>query len=400
MRLLAPYLGILRHPGAARFSAAAFIARLPISMIGLGIVLLVSAVEGAYAVAGLLAASYAVSAALLNPLGSRLVDRWGQLRVVSVLVAIHAVSLVLLADAVVSRWPLALLIVLAVCAGATQPATGALVRARWAVALGTHPSLRTAFAFESVLDEVIFIIGPPLAAYLSVTVGSAAPLLVCAVLVSVGCGLLLAQRSTQPDPRPGSRHRGSLLRIPAMVVVILTLVAIGAVFGSVDVVVVAAADEEGRRAAAGLVLGIYAVGSMVSAVVLGARISADRSLPRQLLVTTAALALVSLPLVLVGGLVGIGVMVLLAGLTVSPVLITAFALVERIVPASRITEGLTWATSSIGLGVALSAALSGWLVDQGGSRAGFSVTLVAAVTTALAAAAGQRFLRAGVSSPG
>ena len=39
--LIEPYARILRHPGAARFSAAAFVARLPISMVGLGIVLLI-----------------------------------------------------------------------------------------------------------------------------------------------------------------------------------------------------------------------------------------------------------------------------------------------------------------------------------------------------------------------
>ena len=87
-----PYLEILRRPGAARFTAAAFIARIPISMVALGIVLMVSELRGSYALAGIVAAAYTISSALLNPMGSRAVDRWGQLRVVRILVAVHAVA--------------------------------------------------------------------------------------------------------------------------------------------------------------------------------------------------------------------------------------------------------------------------------------------------------------------
>ncbi len=406
--VLAPYARILRHPKAARFSAAAFIARLPIAMVGLGIVLLVSAVTGSYGEAGLVAAAFSVSAAFLNPVGSRLVDRWGQLRVVSLLAGLHAALLVVLTFAIVDGWPLPAVIALAVASGATQPATGALVRARWAVALGDHPSLQTAFAFESILDELIFVLGPPIAAFAAVSLDAAAPLVICAVLVGVGCALLVVQRSTQPPTGPrSSAHRGSLLTGSAFNIVLLTLLSIGAVFGSVDIVVVAAADEGGTRAAAGIVLAVYAVGSMVSGIVLGARTPDVARLPRRLLLATAALAVVTIPLVLVRGVFGIGVMVLFAGLAVSPVLITGFALVERLVPVSRLTEGLTWATSAIGLGVALSAALSGWLVDRAGSPAGFALTAAAALLTLAVAAAGQRTLarhlrlsgRDGSSSP-
>ena len=398
--LIEPYARILRHPGAARFSAAAFVARLPISMVGLGIVLLISAVEGRYAVAGAVAAAYTLAAAFLNPLGSRLVDRWGQSRIVTVLVTVNVTMLLLLAYAATSSWPTIALIAFAALGGATQPATGALVRARWAAALGSHPSLRTAFAFESVLDEFIFIIGPPLATFIAVAIDSAAPLILCAALVGGGSLLLLVQRSSEPPPTPrAAASGGSLLRMAGVPVVVTAFIAIGSVFGSVDVVTVAAADAEGRRAAAGIVLAVYALGSMASALVLGSRSQAreDASLPRHLLIAAAALAVVTVPLVFVSGLVAIGAMVLLAGLTVSPVLITGFALVERLVAPARLTEGLTWATSGIGLGVALSAALSGWLVDHFGLRAGFLVTAVSALVTLAVTAIGYRSLVRGTA---
>lgn len=402
MRLFSPYAEILRHPGAARFSGAAFLARLPISMVGLGIVLMVSALRGSYAEAGAVAAAYTVANALIAPLGSRGVDRWGQRPVVMVLVAVHALALLGLVAATVAGWGIAALLATAIVAGAAQPATGALVRARWAVALGDHPSLRTAFAFESVLDELIFIVGPPLATILAVALGAPAPVVAAVLFVSVGSALLVVQKSTEPPILPRNDARAApLFRRPGFLVVLIAMAATGGIFGSIDVVVVAAADEAGIRLAAGLVLALYAVGSMVSGLVLGARSHRrdDRLLPRNFLIYAACLALTTVAFALAGNLVALGVVGLVCGLAVSPVLITAFALTERIAPAQRLTEGLTWCVSAIALGVAIAAAVSGAVVDQGGSRAGFVVTITAGFATLVAAAVGLPALRASVASP-
>jgi len=399
VRVTGPYVDILRRPGAARFTAAAFVARLPISMVALGIVLMVSELRGSYALAGIVAAAYTVSSALINPLGSRAVDRWGQLRVVRVLVTVHALTLLLLAWSAVAGWSPAVLVALAVISGATQPATGALVRARWAHALGPDNRLRTAFAFEGVLDELIFIVGPPLATFLAVALSAPAPVIVSAALVTVGSGLLLAQRSTEP-PAAGraSTSGGHPLRRTGVPAVLIVLVAIGGVFGSVDVATVALADESGQRALAGLVLAAYAAGSMASALVLGARSasSTDARLPRVLLLASLALLAVTLPLLLGPGLLAFGFLAFVAGLAVSPVLITCFSLVEVLVRPSEITEGLSWAISSIGIGVAASAAGAGWLIDRSGPQAGLLVTLGAACLVAIVALAGHGRVRRGV----
>ena len=394
-----PYLEILRQPGAARFTAAAFLARIPISMVALGIVLMVSELRGSYALAGIVAAAYTISSALLNPMGSRAVDRWGQLRVVRILVAVHAVSLLLLAWATVGGAGSLALAALAIVSGATQPATGALVRARWAHVLGPDIRLRTAFAFEGVLDELIFVIGPPLATFLAVALSAPAPVVASAVLVTLGATLLLVQRGTEP-PATGARRTGTghPLRRMGMPSVLVVLVAIGGVFGSVDVATVALADEAGQRAAAGLILAAYAAGSMASALVLGSRSAgaSDERLPRQLLLASLALLVVTLPLLLRPTLLALGLLVLLAGLAVSPVLITGFSLVEALVLPTQITEGLSWAISAIGLGVAASAAGTGWLVDRAGPQAGFLVTLGSAVLVAAVAVAGNGRVRRGV----
>lgn len=399
MGIAGPYADLLRRPGAARFSAAAFIARLPISMVGLGIVLMVSAERGSYALAGAVAAAYTVSAALLNPLGSRGVDRWGQLRVVRILVAAHVLGLLGLAWASSADAPGVVLLALAVVGGGSQPATGALVRARWAHLLGADARLRTAFALEGVLDEVIFVVGPPLAAFLAVAVSAPAPVIASAMLVSLGSALLLVQRATEPPSRPAGRIRGPHpVTAPGVASVLVVLMASGGVFGSVDVATVALADDAGNRAAAGIVLALYACGSMISAVILGSR-SATRTvegLPRLFLAASITLMVVTLPLALQPTLAVLGGLVLLAGLSVSPVLITAFSLVETLVSPRQITEGLSWAISAIGLGVAAAAAGTGWLVDRAGIGAGFMVTMACAALVAIAALIGHRGVLRGV----
>lgn len=401
MRLAGPYLAILREPGAARFTSAAFVARLPISMVGLGIVLMVSAVRGSYALAGAVAAAYTVSSALLNPMGSRAVDRWGQMRVIRVLVTIHVLALLSLAISTVqgaAGWALA---ILAVISGSTQPATGALVRARWAHLLGGDRRLRTAFALEGVLDELIFVVGPPLATFLAVAVSAPAPVITSACLVGVGSTLLLVQRTTEPPPRPTHEpRRGHPVRRRGVPAVLVVLLAIGAVFGSFDIAVVAVADEAGVRIAAGAILAAYAGGSMVAALVLGARStgSSDAHLPRVLLIASALLLVVTLPLLLRPGVGPLVLLAVLAGLAVSPVLITSFSLVEVLVEPGQITEGLSWAISAIGLGVAGSAATTGWVVDQAGSQAAFALTVGFAAIVAAGAVAGYGRMRHGVSA--
>jgi predicted MFS family arabinose efflux permease len=401
VRLASPYREILRRPGAARFTAAAFVARLPISMVALGIVLMVSELRGSYATAGLVAAAYTVSSALINPLGSRAVDRWGQLRVVRILVTVHATGLIVLAVAALEGAAAWLLVIIAILAGATQPATGALVRARWAHLLGPDSRLRTAFAFEGVLDELIFVVGPPLATFLAVAVAAPAPVIVSAALVAVGSVLLLVQRSTEP---PAAPHRTARRGFPPGRVgvpsVLLVLLAIGSVFGSIDVAIVAIADEAGQRGIAGILLAIYAGGSMISALVLGSRSAASslQAMPRLHLVASLALLVVTLPLLLRPGLGVLALLMLLAGLAVSPVLITGFSLVEALVLPAQITEGLSWAISAIGLGVAASAATSGWLIDQAGPGAGFLVTVGSAGLVAIVAIAGHGRVRRGVNA--
>ena len=389
--MIRPYVDLLRQPGALAFSSAGLLARMPMSMTGLGIVLLVSAETGSYTLAGALAAVFALSAAFLSPIGSRLVDRYGQARLLPVLAGVGGLAMLTFAWAAVDELSPAVLAVIAAVAGAVQPNIGALVRARWSARLSGTPQLTTAFALESVLDEMVFVVGPPLATILATTVAPASALLIAATLLIVGSALLAVQRRTQPLP---SRHDDepratSALRLPVVLIIGVIFLLLGGVFGATDVTVVAFAQQRGMGAMAGVLLALFAVGSLTGGLLYGT-LELPVPLPRQLWMSLAALAAGCALIPFVGTLWLLGALALVAGFAVAPTLIIGMTIVENIVPGRQLTEAISWATTGIAFGVAMSAAGAGVLIDHVGTSAAFTIPVVSA-----GAAAGVAYVARG-----
>ena len=165
-----PYLEVLARPGALRFSAAAYVARTPMSMFGLGTLLLIASVTGQYGVAGFVAAAGSVGYAVCAPQAARLADRLGQRRVLVPLAAFFAACTLALIGCAELHAPLWALLITGGLAGASMPSIGSMVRARWSALLGDSPLLHTAFSLESVADETIFVIGPAVVTLLATEV--------------------------------------------------------------------------------------------------------------------------------------------------------------------------------------------------------------------------------------
>src|SRR5262249_39273028 len=200
------YRAVLAAPGARSFVAAAFIGRLSLPMLTLGTVVLVHSRTGSYALAGAVTAAAAVAFAAAAPVAGRLSDRAGQARVLVVSLAVHLAGLAALVAAAVADAPRWALLVAAVPAGAAFPQLPAMVRAPWARLLARHPALPTAYALESVLDEVVYIAGPVLVTTLAARLFPAAGLGGAAVLVTVGTLWFAALRRTEPAPAPAGRR--------------------------------------------------------------------------------------------------------------------------------------------------------------------------------------------------
>ena len=373
--MFGPYLQVLRRPGAARFSAAGMLARMQMSMAGLGAVMLLSAERGSFAIAGIVSSIYALSAAAISPQISRLIDIRGQRQVVpkQLLVHVPAIALMIFFAVYTSlTWPI---FVLAFIAGAAQPIIGPLVRTRWSTMLSGDPALRTAFAWESLIDEFVFIIGPPLATIVALQLFPAAASILATTLLVIGTLLLLTQRSTEPVPSGRTRARGGrpAILLPGVFGITAIFALMGGIFGAFEVTTVAYAKEAGHAGVAGLLLALYAFGSLLAGLIFGVA-KLKSSLLKQFGVAIAALAVVTLPLPFLPNIWWIGGGLMLAGVACSPALISGMSLVERIVPAHRLTETMSWTGSGMAVGIAMATPLAGLVIDSHGASAAYWVT--------------------------
>jgi MFS family permease len=366
------YLDVLRTPSVTRLLSAAVVGRMPTAMAGLAIVLLVREAGGSYAVAGGVAGAYSVALALTSPLLGRLVDRVGQTRVLAGCAVASALGFGALAAAGGRVPPLALA-GLAALAGASIPPLGACMRALWSDLLGRDGQLQAAFAVESTVQELIFVIGPPLVALLAAAFSPAVAVLGTAALLLVGVGSFAATPVSRAwRPRRRAADWAGALRSPGIRAALVTIVLLATAFGTVDVTVVASAEQLGSRALAGPLLALWAVGSMVGGLAFGARAS-DRG-PEQRMVGLLALVVAGIALLSVAaGLVQLAAGMVLAGLGIAPAIACLYLLVDRLAPAGTVTEAFTWVTTAFASGIAAGNALGGALVQRVGTDRTFLV---------------------------
>jgi MFS family permease len=380
--MLSDYRRIFSPAGSLLFCAAGFLSRLPQSMIGVGIVTMLSQLGRGYLLAGAVSATQSLATALIGPQISRLVDRHGQARVILPATAVTFAALCALLLCARYAAPDWTLYVMATAAGC-MPSMGALVRSRWAEIHRRSPRLlHTAYSLESVLDEVVYVVGPPLAITLSTGVGAEAGPLTAAILLAVGVLLFAAQRRTEPPVYPQTpRTGGCALRVRGLGLLVLTVTSVGASYGSVEVATLAFADAHHHTAVSGLLLGVYALGSGLAGVVFGS-IRPRGAITRRLLVSVCAMAVTMAPLLAAPGLAALAGMLFLAGMGIAPTLIIMMELVSRLAPAAQLTESITWIVSGLSVGVALGYATTGWVVDAAGAPAGYWVPCAAALLAA------------------
>ena len=396
--MLSTYGEILRLNRAWRFSAAGFILRLPMSIMPISIILSIQAAYGNYTLAGVVSAINIIALAVTAPMWARLVDRYGQLKVMGPVFAVSAIATTVLLFAtleVASTW---ILFVSAGIAGATWGSPGALLRARWIRATDTVAQLNSAFALEAAVDEFVYIVGPVVATVLGTALHPTTGVAVSIVFLILGAALFLGQRSSEPVPvshrspahgdeaadasgavgggkqtpagPAASTPQRSLLLLPAMIVLMLTYAGMGAQFGANDIAVVAFTKELGVPALSGVLLALFSVGSLISALLYGAR-SWRHPLWKLFAVGVVALAIGMTAYLLANSLVSLGIIMLISGIACAPTMTNVNMMVTKSVPRHRQTEGLAWLSTAINLGVSLGSSASGPAVDRYGSTGAY-----------------------------
>lgn len=420
-----PYRQIFRIPGTKAFSFSAALARLPMSMISLGIVLAINHLYGEWTAAGTLSAVYVICTAVATPVFARLFDRYGQRSVGKVALPLSAATLAAFAFGVLFTFPMWLLYVLAGLMGLTQFAFGALVRTRWSSVFRTETNLsadskrrmlNSAYSFESAIDELIYVIGPVFATFLATTVHPVSQLFVPLVAMLVGGTVFFALRSaavpamsveqvdveslperkfspTLPHEtveqeerrhdRPHSRRSPlalirtmrtrTALGFPGMLLLILSFTVFSMSFSAYDVTLVAMTKAAGEEYIVGVVMATFAGGSMCGALIYGSRQWRGSLWMRYALcLTVLTLGFLSFTFVR-SNLVALCVAQFVTGLFVSPTFATCNMIIEDSVPGIYLTEGLSWLSTSSALGSSIGSTLAGVLIDHLGVSAGFSI---------------------------
>ncbi|MEV6536274.1 MFS transporter [Streptomyces sp. NPDC051639] len=386
------------HKGSFSFTAAGFLARLPLSMYGISTVVMIATVRDSYALAGLVAGASLFASVVLVPRISRLIDRHGQSRVAvpaTVFSVVFSVLQVVCVRYDAADWTLFATAVLS----ATAPNVGGMVRARWAETLKNEPdAMHTANALEQVLDEAGFILGPILSVALCTALFPEAGVLGASILTLGGTLLLTVQRSTEPpvhEPDPG--QPSSPLRNRGLQIMILTFLLTGAVFGSLELTTVAYTEYLGHASSSGWALALLAFGSAVAGLAFGGLTVTVRQ-STQFLIGVAAMAVLMLPLLVADGLTSLAVLMFVAGMATAPTMITGMTLVQQLVPPAQINEGMALAVTGLLGGNALGSAVAGRVVEWSGAHAGYRIPCAAAALALVAVLAGMRMLTSQVAA--
>lgn len=389
---LADYRAALTAPGAGWPVLASMLARLPVAMGSIAILVYVQRTTGTFASAGLVSAGALVGVAVGSVAQGRLIDRLGPTRPLLAVSVAFAAVVTLAVLAVEARAPLAVLVGLALLAGATQPAVSAASRALWARLVPAGPQRQAAYSYEAISMETFFVLGPGLAGLLA-----AAPWAGTGVVVAAGCMLLGAVgfaltgtvRGWRPEPRtrPGSALDGAPdgalggLAGPGMRTLVIAALGFGAVIGVVEVAVPASATLAGYPAVGGLLLGTWSVSSVICGIGYSAR-PWPRPLHLRVPVLLAGFAAGVSVLAIPTTLLGLGLAMLVAGALITPQAIAHSAVIEQVAPAGTVAEAFGWVITAVTLGLAAGQSVSGQLVETVGPRAAFLAGTAGGLTLA------------------
>ena len=393
------YLDILRSPHMAALLGWSLVARLPLGINALAVLLFLEDRLGSFTVPGIVAGGLALGTGVGAPFMGRLVDRQG-VRVLLPLAAIHATALLTLLGLGAAGAPAPVLLATAIVCGAAYPPNPSVLRARYPAIFAERPELvASAFALDSVLLELTFVVSPLLTALLVALFAPAVALVFSAAAVLVGTAAFTA---VLPGPRGGEFRRGDhgflgALRSPGIQTLVITMLPVGFAFGTIEIALPAFSEEKASPELAGVLYAIWSLGSAVGGFVYGVR-PRRSSLAALHLRLTLLLPLAFLPLVVSPSIAVMALLLLPAGMLIAPIIATRNELASTTAPAGTQTEALTWPLTALVSGIALGAAAGGALVDAEDWRAAILAGVVAAALGGLLAAARRRTLRAAVSA--
>jgi len=365
---------IAQTPGALRLMGVSVLARLPLTMFSIGLLVHARHLTGSFAAAGLVAGANAVALGAGAPVLARVADRRGQTAVLLSSASAAAVFLIVIASLPVGA-PLPLLVALAAAIGLASPPMSACIRAILPGLVRDPEAARAAFALDATALELTWISGPPLVLGLGALWSTGGALLAGALLL-VGATAAFAAQPASRQWRPAdveSRPRSGALRAPGIRTLVIVMLAVGAVFGASEVAITAATTALGSTVAAGPLMALWGGGSLIGGL-LAVRLGGGARTSAGLALVLVALAAGHLALsAAAGSILAMALVLLIAGATIAPTNATVFAMADGATPAGTATEAFAWLSTAVAVGSSLGAAVAGAVADGAGPAAAFAL---------------------------
>lgn len=291
--LLGRYREVLAIPHLPGMLFWALAGRLHLACSTLVMTFLVAGWTGSYTLAGIVAGALTVCQGVAGPWRGRSADRGHADRLVVVTSLCYAAGLVGLAALPTllppAGWPLA--VVLAALTGFALPPVNQIARAGWPRLV--PPTLRdSVYTADATLQELLFVIGPVAVAATVALAGAASGTLLVASFVLVGgmgfavvlrraglaAPLLETPAPTSPGAGPGTdpgtdlgTRKRSVLAEPGLATLIVVMGLLVGGLIATDLVIIGWARERGEPFLAGVLAAVWAVGSLLGGLVVGAR---------------------------------------------------------------------------------------------------------------------------------
>ena len=366
---MSAYGSLLKTPGVGRVIAAQLTARFPFGMLSLAYLLHVEHIFDSYGAAGLVLATTSIGQALAGPLTSRWMGRWG-MRPVLILTSIVAfLTMGVIAFFVMPLWAY---VVIGFVGGLAVPPVQPAVRTIYPKMV-TSSQLTPLFSLDASAQELIWVAGPVITTFVATQIGTVEAIVIAMVFLLIGCTWFIASPELGRVRIPRSKRAfGVVMKRPSVVVATVTgLLLIGAC-SAVEASVTSVFGEGSPNA--GIVLAVFAVGSLAGGLALGHRPISQNAL------------WLRMTIVFVGLVLAVGnptfwwlcISLVIAGAGIAPALTVMFGSVSATVKFSDTAEAYGWMGTGQLIGAAGGSAVAGFLIDSNGPSGGLMVGAVMA----------------------
>ena len=336
--------------------SAQLLARFPNGMLSLAYLLHIERIHHSYGAAGLVLAATSVGQAIAGPLTSRWMGVWGMRPVLILTTTVSAVAVGTIALAPTLSVPLYM--VIGFIGGLSTPPVQPAVRTIYPKMVNSR-QLTPLFSLDASAQEVIWVAGPVITTLIATQISTVLAILVAlAFLIGGGIWFVSSPEVGRVRIPRSRRNLGVVLAKPAVLLSTISGFLLIAACAAVEAGVVATFGDKGPES--GIVLALFAVGSLIGGLSLGHVPIGPWALARRMFAIFIGMALAAASL----NFWWLAAMLFVAGIGIAPALAVMFAIVSASVRFSETPEAYGWVGTGQLIGAALGSAVAGFLIDR------------------------------------